>query len=383
VRALNSRAQSSWYRWRVLAPAMLAMITHALPAHASEIVVGQVAPLSGIDANQGRAYLAGLQIYFHHVNKIGGIGGNTFTLVSKDDGGRAEDTLLATRKLLAEVKPTVLSGFAGGKNLANLVSSGLLDKEGIALVGYRTGEIAPDARFLYTVRAGLREEIDKIAEHLSTVGINRLALFYEDGPRANALLMAMDEVSRRTGSNVLAKSSYAAGTTVVNAAVEATLAARPQAVLMVASGSATASFVEQYRARGGKAQLFSHSGADIEQIRKRLSDEQMQGVVVAQVTPSPYRITGRLSSDFAEVLAKSQAIDVPASYAMMEGFIAAKVIVEASRRMGPRVSREGFIRALESIESFDLGGYVLGYRSKMKSSGYVELSIVTSGRIRQ
>lgn len=31
--------------------------------HAGQIVVGQVAPLSGLEAGQGRAYRAGMQLY--------------------------------------------------------------------------------------------------------------------------------------------------------------------------------------------------------------------------------------------------------------------------------------------------------------------------------
>ena len=48
--------------------------------------------------------------------------------------------------------------------------------------------------------------------------------------------------------------------------------------------------------------------------------------------------------DFVDTLAKSEKSDVPVSYAMMERYIAAKVIVEATRRMGARASREGFVQ---------------------------------------
>lgn len=57
-------------------------------AGAAQVVVGQVAPLTGLEAAQGRAYSAGMQLYFGQVNKAGGVNGNSFTLVRKDDGGR-------------------------------------------------------------------------------------------------------------------------------------------------------------------------------------------------------------------------------------------------------------------------------------------------------
>jgi hypothetical protein len=69
---------------------------------------------------------------------------------------------------------------------------------------------------------------------------------------------------------------------------------------------------------------------------------------------------------------------------MLEGFIAAKTIVEAVRRQGRRPSREGMSVALDGIEDLDLGGHVLGYKSGTRSgSRYVELTIITdTGKIR-
>jgi branched-chain amino acid transport system substrate-binding protein len=153
---------------------------------------------------------------------------------------------------------------------------------------------------------------------------------------------------------------------------------------MLATGSAAAGFIEQYRLAGGAAQLFAQSGADIEQLAQRLGEETMQGIAIAQVTPSPYKISNRLAKEFADTVAKTANIEVPPSYAMMEGFIAGKVIVEAARRMGGKASREAFVTALDSLET-DLGGYRLGFKPGMRSgSRFVELSIVTgAGKIRQ
>lgn len=76
---------------------------------------------------------------------------------------------------------------------------------------------------------------------------------------------------------------------------------------------------------------------------------------------------------------------MPASYAMMEGYITSSVIVEATRRMGAKISREGFVTALDSIDNFNLGGYKVGFKPGMRfGSKFVELSIITAtGRIRQ
>ncbi|ROZ76938.1 ABC transporter substrate-binding protein [Ramlibacter sp. WS9] len=363
----------------------VAVVAGSQWAHAAQLMVGQVGPMSGLEANQGRAYSAGMQLLFNNVNKAGGVNGHTFTLVRKDDGGRPEDTVNVTKQMLADDKPLVLAGFFGNRNISDLVAAGLLEKEKIVLVGYRSAEIRAEVPLLYNVRASLRDEINKLTEHLATIGITRLGLFYEEGSGAPPLLAAADEAAKNAKASIMSKASYPAGTAKVSPAIDVFMKSTPQAIIMVASGAAAAGFIEQYRAAGGAAQLFAHSGADIEQLSKRLAEEQMQGVAIAQVTPSPYKIAGRLAKEFSDTVAKAEKLEVPVSYAMMEGYITAKVIVEAVRRQGARPTREGMATALDGISNYDLGGYVVGYKPGVRTgSKFVELSIISgAGKIRQ
>ncbi|MET0274371.1 MAG: ABC transporter substrate-binding protein [Phenylobacterium sp.] len=370
---------------QILQSLLLAAVLGAPAVYASEIVVGQVAPLSGLEAGQGRAYAAGMHLLFDSVNKAGGARGHTFTVVSLDDGGTPEETVRLTKQLLAEHRPTVLAGYVGSRNITQLLASGVLEGERIALVGYRSPEIRAEAPYLYNVRASLGDEINKLTEHLATIGINRLGLLYEQGPGAAPLVAAADAAAQKGRATIIAKAGYPAGGTSMDAAVEAFMKAPPQAIIMVTSGSAAAAFIEQYRAAGGAAQLFAHSGTDIEQLSKRLAEEQMQGVAIAQVTPSPYKISVRLTKEFSDLVARAPNLQGLVSYTMLEGYIAAKVIVEAARRQGAQPSREGMAAALDAMDGYDLGGYLVGFKPGMRTgSRFVELSIVSaSGRIRQ
>jgi branched-chain amino acid transport system substrate-binding protein len=363
---------------------LAAFCTTVLPA---EIVVGQVAPLSGLDANLGQAYAKGMQLLFAKINSAGGINRHTFTLVSRDDKGKPLDTLAATRALLSERSPIVLAGYFGTRNITDLVASGLLEKERIALVGYRTTEVREETPHLYSVRANLRDEFNKVTQHLATIGITRLGLLYEEGvgSGSSSVLTAIDEAAKKSRIIVVAKAGYPAGTAEVAQAVTTLVAAAPQAIIMVSSGTAVARFIEQYRTLGGAAQLFAHSGVDIEELSKQLDGKLMHGIAIAQVAPNPYRIGGRLAKEFSDMVAVSKDFDGAVSYAMIEGFIAAKIIAEAVRRQGANPSRTGTIDTLDSMDRFDLGDYAVAFRPGMRGgSRYVELSIVSSTRkIRQ
>ncbi|MDB5867698.1 MAG: amino acid/amide transporter substrate-binding protein family [Polaromonas sp.] len=362
------------------------VMSAALAAGAAQIVVGQVAPLSGLEGYQGRAYSTGIKLALTKANTAGGVNGHTFSLVRKDDVSRPAETMAATQLLFKESRPLVLAGYFGDRNIAELVGSNLLAKEKIALVGYRINEIREEMPMVYNVRAGLRDEIGKLVDHMATVGVTNMGLFYQDGPGAAPLIAALEEVAKKKGIKLTVKGSYVPGTAKVsNAVVDAFIAGAPQAIIMVASGSAAAAFIEKYRLDGGAAKLFAHSGTDVEQISQRLSEVHMKGIAITQVTPNPYKVSIKLTKEFTDLVAKAPKLEVPVSYVMLEGYIAGSVIVEAARRMGAKVSREGFVTALESIETLDMGGYKVGYKPGMRSgSKFVALSIITAaGQIRQ
>jgi ABC-type branched-subunit amino acid transport system substrate-binding protein len=92
-----------------------------------------------------------------------------------------------------------------------------------------------------------------------------------------------------------------------------------------------------------------------------------------------------LTKEFIDAVAKSDKLEVPVSYAMMEGYIAGKVIVEAVRRQKGKPTREGVVAALDGMDSYNLGGYVVGFKPGMHTgSKFVELSIISgTGKIRQ
>lgn len=363
---------------------MLALAMGTSAAHGAEIVVGQVAPLSGLDGSQGKAYAAGLQLAFDGANKRGGVAGNTVRLVRKDDAGKPEETLRLTQELIEQDKAVVLAGYFGIANIETIARSGILEKNRIALVGWRAAQVRPETMNLFNVRASPRDEMFKVSEHLATMGITRLGIMYEQGPGGVALMTSAGEAAQKAKVTIVAMAAYPAGTANVAQPVQAMLKVQPQAIMMVASGAAAAAFIEQYRKAGGGAALFANSGVDAEQLGANLSDAQMQGVAIAQVMPSPYKMGTRIGKEFADAVARDKP-EVPVSYAMMEGYVAGKVILEAIRRQGKAPTREGMIDSLGRMEYYDLGGYTVSYRPDIRAgSKFVELTILGGkGRIRQ
>ena len=66
-------------------------------AAAAEILIAQVAPLSGPLAPTGNGMRVGALVCFEAINAAGGIRGSKIRLASRDDGYKAEETVSLAR----------------------------------------------------------------------------------------------------------------------------------------------------------------------------------------------------------------------------------------------------------------------------------------------
>ena len=103
-------------------------------------------------------------------------------------------------------------------------------------------------------------------------------------------------------------------------------------------------------------------------------------MLVSQITPPPHLVTSALGQEL-QVAAKASGATV--SYAAMEGFISAKVLVEGLRCAGRNLTRESFVAALESMKRVDLGGLMINYGgSNHGGSEFVEMTMIgRDGRV--
>ncbi|MEO7762154.1 MAG: ABC transporter substrate-binding protein [Casimicrobiaceae bacterium] len=65
------------------------------------------------------------------------------------------------------------------------------------------------------------------------------------------------------------------------------------------------------------------------------------------------------------------------SFTSLEGYIAAKVLVEGLRRTGAALTHERFVQTMESF-SYDTGGFIVNYTpTDHAGSHFVELTVIT------
>ena len=353
----------AWGRRWVAALAVVGGGAAAPSLQAAEIVVGQVAPLSGVLASTGTQMVLGGKIYFDWVNAQGGVHGATIRQAVVDDAYKVADTVKLTRELLAKPEVVALYGFAGTANITQLLADGVLEEGGAALVAPYTGGESlrnPFNPWIFHVRAGYGDEAEHMVQQLTTLGMNRVAVMYQDDGFGKAGLAGVEAALARRNLKLVVAAGYARNTDQVDEAVKAIAAADVHAVIMIAVNKPAAAFVKRYREAGGGAQLYNISVVDPAEIVKIAGLKNAHGLGISQVVPYPYRPQLPVVREY-QALLKKYAPGADINYTSFEQFLGAKVMVEALRRAGPAPTRAKVVKALESLQSYDLGGITLGY----------------------
>lgn len=350
---------------------------------ASEITVAQVAPLSGVLSTTGAQMVLGGKVYFDSVNATGGVNGQKIRHLVLDDGYKVPETVRLTRELLARPDVVALFGFAGTSNIGQLLADGVLEQGGAPLVApYTGGEPLrnPFNPWIFHLRAGYADEAEHMVQQVTTLGMTRVAVMYQDDGFGKAGLEGVQKALSRRNLALSAAAPYERNTDKVEDAVHRIKACDAQAVIMISVNKSTAAFARQYREAGGGAQLYNISVVDPAEIVKLAGLKNAHGLGISQVVPYPYMPSLPAVREF-HTLMKRFAPNEQVNYTNFEQFLGAKVLVEGLRRAGPNPTRAKLLKALESMGEFDLGGFSVGYSAKNRvGSRYVEVTVIGSGR---
>jgi ABC-type branched-subunit amino acid transport system substrate-binding protein len=363
----------------------LALALLQTAAMAVDIVISQLAPLTGVLASTGKQMVLGGQIYFSHINDTGGVHGQKIRVLVTDDGYKVDETVRLTREALANPEVVALYGFAGTSNVGKLLTDGVLEQGGAALVApYTGGEPlrSPFNPWIFHVRAGYADETEHMVQQVTTLGMTRIAVMYQDDGFGKAGLEGVQKALAKRKLTLSVAAPYERNTDKVDEAVRLVKASDAQAVIMISVNKSTSAFIKRYRETGGGAQLYNISVVDPAEIVRLAGLKNAHGLGVSQVVPYPFMPNLPVVREY-QALLKKYAPDELVNYTSFEQFLGAKVLVEGLRRAGPKPTRAKVVKALESMGSFDLGGTSVGYSAENRvGSRYVEVTVIgSSGKL--
>ena len=340
-----------------------------------EILVGQFAAFSGPAAQLGTRLNVGIQAYFKAVNDQGGVNGRTLRLLTRDDGYEPDKAVAAVKGLIEQDQVFALIGSVGTPT--GLAAVPVLTAAKVPLVGMFTGAQGlrePFNRHVFHVRSSYFDETERIVQHLTTLGVKRIAAFYQNDAYGKAGLEGVTRALDKRQLKPAATATVERNTVDVAAALNAILPAQPEAVVQIGAYKACAEFIKQARARGYGGQFFNVSFVGSKALADELGAAGM-GVVISQVVPFPYIPSSPVVREYQQRMKEAGQAEL--DFSSMEGFLIGKVFVEGVRRAGRNLTRDALITGLESMKDVNLGGFEINYSSRDHSgSRYTDLTII-------
>jgi branched-chain amino acid transport system substrate-binding protein len=357
----------------------------ALPAFAqnNRIVLGQSAAFSGPSAQLGIQLNMGAKIYFNALNASGGVNGNSVELRTLDDGYEPDRCKANTEKFIKE-DVFGLFGYVGTPTC--LAALPLVVDAKVPFFGPFTGAEAlrdPLHKSVFHLRASYFDETALIVKQLTSLGLKKIAVFYQNDAYGKAGLEGVTRALKAQDLAPVALGTVERNTVNVAQAVKDIASKMPDAVVQISAYKACAAFIREARKAGYGGTFFNVSFVGTQALADELGKEG-RGIMVSQVMPFPFSTTTAISREYLDAVKKAGG-DAQPNYSSMEGYLAAKVLAEGLKRAGRNPSRDTLISGLESIQKMDFGGFGVEFGPRDHvASRFVDLSMLTEdGRVRR
>ena len=375
-------------RMRLAAPmailAGLALLSGpaARAARAPEpIVLAMSAAFTGPSRGLGIELYRGSLAYFAEVNAHGGVDGRPIVVKAYDDGYNPAPAIYNTIKAIEQDHAFLLFNYVGTPTVTRVLP--LLKRYGsrsiylfFPFTGAQPQREPPYDGEVFNLRASYRDETYALVDHFASVGRKRIAILYQADAYGRS---GWDGVRRALTAHRLtlaAEATYQRGTpyaTHLTAQVDILRRAQPDAVIAIGAYAACAAFVRDAVNAGWRLPVANVSFVGSENMLNLLLGEERSAgrdytsmLVNSEVVPSYEDLTLPAVVEYRALMQrhapKAPAVADLAGYRLLdfnfagfEGFLNAKVIVEALRRMHGDLDPARLKTVVESMRDLDLG----------------------------
>ncbi|MDD2161013.1 ABC transporter substrate-binding protein [Pseudomonas sp. MIL19] len=341
-----------------------------------EVRVGMVNAQSGPAAALGQSMRNGVQAYFQRINAAGGVHGRRISLLSLDDGYEPSRTAVHTQSLLKTRQVFALLGYVGTPTSRTAVP--IAQRAQVPyLFPFSGAEFlrTPVKPGVFNIRASYIEETEQLVERITAdLKLSKIAILMQDDSFGESVKSGLNGALLKRDLKIYAQARIQRNSLEVTEAIKALQRTQPEAVFFVGTYKQLAAAIKQAKALNFKTRFISVSFIGSERLIA-VAGRDADGVYISQVVPSP--------NDTSRALVQAYKADMQGTevdHASLEGYIGARVFIEALRKAGAEPTREGFIDALEHLD-MDLGGFTVAFsRNRHQGSDAVYLTRIEQGK---
>lgn len=328
------------------------------------IVFGSSTAMTGSTRLLGSLMTQGEQIYIDQMNASGGINNRKIELIVYDDGYDPLETAVNMRKLIADKNILGIIGNVGTPNA--VLSVPIVTELQTLFYGAFTGAMVlrktPPDRYVFSFRASFEDELHAMIDGLLKVGIkpSEVAFFTQNDSFGDAgyfsAIKALEDLGYADAKK-LPHVRFARNTLNVEEGLSEILdlATAPKTIILIAPYMAAAKIIKLTLKELPQTIFFAVGFAGSSAMAEQLKEVGDRQVVVTQVVPY-YKSNLPAVVEYREALKKFSP-KLPLGFISLEGYLSTKLLMIGVERAAKanKLTREGLIDALETLQNIDIG----------------------------
>ena len=344
---------------------------------ANTLTVGCSAATTGPLASSGIDIQRGTEAAMAQINARGGIHGRTLQLLMMDDAYEPERTASNVKQMLSQGRVfALLSCFGTPNNQAILP---MVVESGVPYVAPLSGasSLRKNVRNIFHVRASYTDEIVRLVQRLTSMGIKNIAVLYQDNSYGKEMLADATRALAEQGHQPALQVAVATDGKNQADAVAQVAKVRPAAVLLAMAGTVSVALVRGLRKSAPGVLLAGLSPTLPSDSLKQLG-EDAGGMALSMVVPDAHRAKLQLVRDYQSAMRAQGKSEF--SQGSLEAYVNARVLIEGLDRAGKDVTQPKLRAALAGIRNLDLGGFVVDYSGQAPYVGsrFIDLGVLGS-----
>jgi len=349
----------------------------------NSIKIGTSQDLSGPCVFYGKGYLQGMNVYFKSVNEKGGINGRKIELIAYDDSYKPSRTVSNFKRLVYEDKVFSLCQTFGTPTTLAILP--LIDKEKIPLIAPSTSAIQvaiPPKKYVFPVWPLLhyygRLMVDYAVNESGSKSPKAALLFMDTEFGTQQRDGAIDQ-AKKYGFELLDVVPYKGSTVDFTSILLRVKDKHPDYVFLASIIKDTAAILVKAKEMGWAPQFLGMSASVNQSMLNLAGDAVEYGKGYKALYAANLSDEDKAGPNEFRAALKAYAPDVAPNEIIFHGYGAAKLMCEGIRRAGKDLTREGLVKALETLKDFSNGvnppcTYGPGYRIGASAARIVKVS---------
>lgn len=337
---------------RFLAGALMAGAMSVAPVHATDLTIGALFPMSGLNASYGDIFSSGANLARDHINADNMLGGK-LSIQYEDSQALPQQGVIGMNKLVnVQNVPYVLSAFTG---VSKAISTIAARTKTVAVNGGGVGpDLADLGPFFWNIIPLANYEVRAIIPYLiKERKAERFVLVYIDDPLGQSIRKELEATLPGTGGQLIEALSVPATAQQFGGIAARVRAANPDVIYVASYGSQQLQIIKQFRDAGIKQLLASYTTFSVPEVNAQ--PEALGSLYTTQFIDwnSQDPVTKRFVDDYKKKYNKMPTSYIANYYNAVRLFA---LLTNQLQKKGKPVTGENLLAERIETKTFDLVG---------------------------